>query len=195
MEFIYQNYEWLFSGIGVSIVGFIIYKFSYNNKEKGFNNTININNTNDGKTSETIEYKAKNFLTRKEDVKILFIDDNHRDFKMVSILKKSGWENTKAIKDLNDLDDIKVKESHIIFVDINGVGTQLFEDEGLGLAVALKDKYKDKAIIIYSANTVGDRFDKKLKKVDETLAKNAEPYEFISLIEEYSEIQNDEKAY
>ena len=72
-------------------------------------------------------------------------------------------------------------------VDINGVGTQMFEDQGLGLAAALKDKYPHKAIILYSAEPTGNRFNKKLRKVDDTLPKNAEPYQFISLIEQYSQ--------
>ena len=104
---------------------------------------------------------------------------------MVSQLKKSGWINTKSVKDIIDLDDPKVKEADLIFVDINGVGTKLFKDQGLGLAAALKERYQEKAIILYSSDPEGDRFNKKLKKVDDSLPKNADPYEFISMIEQY----------
>lgn len=189
MEYITENYTWIFSGIGVAIIGWIflvVRKNKSSNKSQTNNNVININNSN--KSSNKNEAKERTAPERKEDFRILFIDDNHNDFKMVSILKKAGWTNTKAIKDLTDLDDQKAREASIIFVDINGVGTQMFEDQGLGLAAALKDKYPEKTVILYSAEPTGNRFDKKLKKVDDSLTKNAEPYEFISLIEQYSEI-------
>ncbi|WP_282074828.1 response regulator [Maribacter aquivivus] len=193
MEIITNNYEWIFSGIGVLILGWIgnyIYK-KYNSSEaeksstngiqSGNNITINNNlSSNNNTEPEKAETRGK------DNCHILFIDDQHNDFKMVSILKKAGWNNTKAIKDLTDLDDHKAIEATIIFVDINGVGTQMFEDQGLGLAAALKDKYPKKTIILYSAEPTGNRFNKKLRKVDESLPKNAEPYEFISLIEQYS---------
>lgn len=105
---------------------------------------------------------------------------------MVSILKKSGWINTKSVKDVIDLDDPKVNEADIIFVDINGVGTTMFQDQGLGLASALKKKYESKKIILYSAEITGDRFHRALREVDGCLSKNAEPYQFINLIEEFA---------
>lgn len=193
MELITENYSWIFSGVGVAIIGWIGFALLKNRSvsskqttNQSNSNVITINNIKETlNKNETSEYSANK---RKEDFRILFIDDNHNDFKMVSILKKAGWTNTKAIKDLTDLDDQKAREASIIFVDINGVGTQMFEDQGLGLAAALKDKYPDKTIILYSAEPTGNRFDKKLRKVDDSLPKNAEPYEFISLIEQYIEI-------
>ena len=116
----------------------------------------------------------------------MFIDDNYTEYRIISILKKAGWVNTKAIKDVTDLDDSKVLEADIIFVDINGVGTTLFKDQGLGLASALKQKFPSKKIILYSAETTGDRFHKALKEVDSCLPKNAEPFQFINLIESYN---------
>lgn len=189
IEFIKENYEWLFGGIGVTALFFILDKFVLKNKKdsekssknKNVNkNSITINNnltsTNDGK-------KATNVVKDKSDIKILFVDDEHTKFKMVSILKKSGWKNTNSTKDIKDLDDYKVKEADIVFVDINGVGKTLFQDEGLGLASALKKKYPEKKIVIYSAETKGDRFHKALREVDDCLSKNAEPYQFVNLIE------------
>lgn len=197
MEIITNNYEWIFSGIGVLILGWIgTYFYNRNNNSKrgqsdlngiqnGNNITIN-NNLTDSKDSINSDNTTLKGKKTKDDCHILFIDDQHNDFKMVSILKKAGWNNTKAIKDLTDLDDHKAVEASIIFVDINGVGTHMFEDQGLGLAAALKDKYPSKTIILYSSEPTGNRFNKKLRKVDESLPKNAEPYEFISLIEQYS---------
>lgn len=190
MDFIMNNYEWIFSGIGVVVVGYLVNLFfakkksDSTTKEKNTNNISIVNSINSpGVTTESSHQKR--FEERpKESVRILFIDDNHTDFKMVSILKKSGWINTKSVKDVTDLDDPKVKEAEILFVDINGVGTTLFKDQGLGLASALKKKYSEKKVVIYSSETKGDRFHKALREVDGCLYKDAEPYQFISIIEE-----------
>lgn len=187
MDFILENYEWVFSGIGVVILVWLI-NFIFKKKKPNLNknkNKVIINNNFGNSTSEKKESKTSN-TNNKDSCHILFIDDKHKDFKMVSILKKAGWINTKAVKDITDLDDFKVNEASIIFVDINGVGSTMFEDQGLGLAAALKKKHKTKAIILYSAEPEGNRFNKKLRIVDDSLPKNAEPYEFISLIEQYS---------
>lgn len=78
-------------------------------------------------------------------------------------------------------------DADIFFVDIQGVGLKLgFRDEGLGLALALKEKYPDKKLVIYSAEPRGERFHKALKKADETLEKNADPYQFQQLVENFT---------
>ena len=116
---------------------------SFNNSSN-FANTTNVpvhitNNINSGQqdTSSTTSQNGSD-ENLKATTKILFIDDNHTEYKIVSILKKAGWTKTKSVKDVTDLDSIVVTESDIIFVDINGVGLELFEDQGLGLASALK---------------------------------------------------------
>lgn len=198
MEMITNNYEWIFSGVGVLIIGYIITFFLPNKNQKQdipIINTPNSNtNTNSfvvnnimGNTNQIDKSSTENTDDRlKGKTKILFIDDNHTEYKMVSILKKSGWINTKSVKDVVDLDDPKVNEADIVFVDINGVGTTMFQDQGLGLASALKKKYESKKIILYSAEITGDRFHRALREVDGCLSKNAEPYQFINLIEEFA---------
>lgn len=179
-----ENYEWIFSGIGATIVGLILTYFILNRKKNSEkSSSIAINNNVNSSIKETEDRSEQNKTRIKEKTKILFIDDNHTDFKIVSILKKSGWVNTKSIKDVVNLDDQKVKNADIIFVDINGVGKTLFKDEGLGLASALKKKYEEKKIIIYSADTKGDRFHKALREVDGCLSKDAEPFQFSNLID------------
>jgi hypothetical protein len=145
-------------------------------------NTVNINLGNEKELSNSVDIEEK----QKALTRLLFIDDNYTEFKIISILKKAGWINTKAVKDVTDLDDSKVIEADIIFVDINGVGVTLFKDQGLGLASALKQKYPLKKIVLYSAEITGDRFHKALQEVDSCLPKNAEPFQFISLIESYN---------
>lgn len=192
-----ENYEWIFSGVGATVIGIALTYILIERKKKKEKTTsttatntggITINNNvNSSQAKETTKETPENKKNRiKESTRILFVDDNHTDFQIVSILKRQGWKNTKSIKDVINLDDSKVKESDIIFVDINGVGTTLFKDEGLGLASALKKKYADKIIIIiiiYSADNKGDRFHKALREVDGCLSKDAEPFQFSNLIE------------
>lgn len=164
--------------------------FSNNN----FNNSSNLSNTTNIPINITNNISASDttqnsFSTTNGDenmkatTKILFIDDNHKEYKIVSILIKAGWTKTKSVKDITDLDSLSVTEADIIFVDINGVGLTLFEDQGLGLASALKKKYPKKKIVIYSAETTGNRFHQALREVDHCLPKNADAYQFINLIE------------
>lgn len=123
---------------------------------------------------------------RKIKTKILFVDDNY--FPVVDILKKGGWPNVNLVEDIENLDSHIVKESQIIFVDIHGIGKALdFKNEGLGLVSALKRKYPEKRVVVYSAESKGDRFSEDLEAADRRLKKNAEPYRFISLVEQYSE--------
>lgn len=121
----------------------------------------------------------------KQLVKILFIDDVK--FDVVDTMKDCGWLQIKRIKDIDNLDHPDIQDTHIFFVDIQGVGKKLsFSDEGLGLAKAIKEKYPSKSIILYSAQTTGDRFHKTLSIVDATIRKNADTYEFLKLAEKYS---------
>jgi hypothetical protein len=213
-EWITANSEWAFGGIGLTAIT-VIYKIiekyvTTNNQAQEktpsthlpLNITNNINNTNNGISSipannnDTItstpinpskEIIKKSLPDRKATTKILFIDDDTK-FKVVKILLKSGWVNTKIVRDVETIDSPEIQDAHIIFVDVQGVGISMgFNDEGLGLSLALKKKYPQKKIAIYSSETQGDRFHEALRKADSFLPKNADPYEFQQLVEELSE--------
>lgn len=113
---------------------------------------------------------------------ILFIDDEK--FGVVNILKSAGWKNVVYKNDIINLDESSLQIADIIFVDINGVGKKLSDKQGLGLAVQLKGRYPEKKIVIYSAEVIGDRFEEGLRKVDWCMPKNAEPIQFINVIEQ-----------
>lgn len=116
---------------------------------------------------------------------ILFVDDKD-DFNTIQIVKDAGWKNVMYIKDISNLDCEELKIADIIFIDINGVASKLYKKEGLGLAADIKRRYKDKKkVILYSANPDGDRFDPDLKLVDYSLIKEAEPNQYINLIENF----------
>lgn len=122
----------------------------------------------------------------KSKVKILFIDDDNK-FNVVKILKDSGWKNTNFVVDLKSIDNPMVRETDIFFVDINGVGKLLScPHEGLDIALMLKQKYPNKKVVIYSANKNNNAFHQAWDKCDFKLEKNALPYQFQSLVEQYS---------
>lgn len=113
---------------------------------------------------------------------ILFIDDEK--FSVINILKSAGWKNVVYKNDIINLDDSSLQIADVIFVDINGVGKKLSDKQGLGLAVQLKGRYPEKKIVIYSAEVIGNRFDEGFRKVDWCMPKNAEPIQFINIIEQ-----------
>ena len=118
----------------------------------------------------------------KKVCRILFIDDE--EFDVPDILINSGWENTKTLPDIESLESLDVREAAIIFVDISGVGHNLgFSDQGLGLISALKERYPHKKVVVYSAQTRGNRFHQGLSDADARLAKNADPFQFERLVE------------
>mgnify|MGYP001987829082 CR=1 FL=1 len=119
--------------------------------------------------------------------KILFIDD--KSFPVIDILKTAGWCNTTRIKDVDSLEQMEVKEAHILIVDIQGVGKKLkFKDEGLGLILALKEKYPNKKVIVYSAEDQGkiQAFHPGIDAADKRLSKQADPYQFQIVVEGYA---------
>lgn len=185
--YILENKEWIFSGIGISVIGLMFYFLKSKQKNSTVINEnsnsviVNINNTQENNQNK--QDRDDCLIELKKKTKILFIDDDNK-FKVVNILKNSGWVNTKIIKDINNIDSDEVRTTDIFFVDIQGVGKKLeFQDEGLGLANALKNKYPNKKVVIYSAENRGDRFHEALKKVDDSLPKNAEPFQFQQTIE------------
>ncbi len=130
----------------------------------------------------TLPSGIKNSVDIKRRLRILFIDDEK--FGVIQILKNMGWQNIKYMKDVKRVDCEEVIWADFIFVDINGVGSKLFSKQGLGLGANIKKSYPAKKVIIYSAESIGDRFDDDLRAVDDCLSKNAEPMQFNNLIEE-----------
>lgn len=122
----------------------------------------------------------------KKRLKILFIDDDS-EFSVVKILKDAGWKNTKSVKDIRSLDLQIVQESDVYFVDINGVGKLMgCKHEGLDLAEMLKERYPAKKLVIYSATQTQQAFHRAWSMCDYRLEKNALPYQFQKLVENFA---------
>jgi hypothetical protein len=183
----------------LEIIGFLFVKLmSKENKtdSKNFQNNQQLSkNTSQEGEMNFKKNQPENQLNReamldsmKLKKKILFIDDD-KNFNVVKILKDSGWKYTRTVIDIKTLDMSIVKESDMLFVDINGVGNLLGLENGLDLALMLKQKYPEKKVVIYSANKNSNAFHKAWDVCDYKLEKNALPYQFQNLVEEYS-LQN-----
>lgn len=173
IEWLNQNKQWFFSGIGVLFLTtvWMIWKGLLGRLWCAIHSWKLFGTATENRLANA-----------KANTHILFIDDDIK-FKVVDILKTAGWHYTTIVKDITSLDETIVQQSQIFFIDINGVGKKLgFKDEGLGLALALKTSYPNKKVVIYSADTKAERFHEAWKRADEYLAKNADPYEFQQVV-------------
>lgn len=182
IDFIIENKEIMLSGIGAAIVGGLFALFKKDTKsdtsvkqDVSQNVTVNIN-----KDSSNNEATSKEILD-KESISILFIDDQNFDY--IRNLKKAGYNNVKKVTDVKKIDCAEIINAHVIFVDVNGVGLNLFsKEQGLGIAKAIKQKYgNSKKVYLYSAQHQALSLD--FNMLDGVLSKNADPYEFINLID------------
>lgn len=205
-DWVVTNKEWFLSGLGIllitifkdavfSMIKFIWSKVS-SSDQKGLLSSgtppISINNhfppslgsqgTNDMEKVKNVDVDIQKV---KGSTHILFIDD--QIFPVYKTLKSSGWTHTTLIKDIKSLDDPEILNNDIFFIDIRGVGKKLFNDEGLGIAKALKNKYPHKKVIIYSAETMGNRFDEAFRIADDFLQKNADYYDFLEIVEKFGQ--------
>ena len=205
INWLINNKEWLFSGLGISIssvCGYSIMKY-FKNKNKiedkptmsQVNNqsvTVNVaqpstipNKSNSEKKEDATTLTIDGI---KAQTNILFIDDD-RKFKIVSILRKAGWKNTIFFPDpdVTDINAEKIRNAHIIFVDIKGVGTKMYNNEGLDLVVDLKKKYPEKKVVMYSSVQEHSLFHEAINMADDRISKNSQPAIFVSAIEKLSE--------
>lgn len=202
--------QWIFSGIGTTLLITIISWLVARRRKRRLNqagsitdvsdstltnsniatggatqtaiNTVNIYST-DPRPNTTDDAPRTTPRTKVE-VPILFIDD--KKFEIVDYIKKRGWTETKRIRDLKNLDDPEVIKAKIIFVDIMGVGIQLdLRGEGLELAVLLKQRYPHKKVVLYSSESKHDIFARDIDILDAKIPKNAEPINFLKLIEQF----------
>lgn len=127
----------------------------------------------------------RNLVEIKNGCRILFIDDQRFDI-VTRLKEKEGWKNTIRINDLESISQTELQDAHIVFVDIQGVGKKMkCQDEGLGLIKAIKQKYPNKKLVMYSGENSGsvDAFHEAGNLVDHRLRKGATQYEFSSCLE------------
>lgn len=184
-----NNKEWCFSGIGVTILAFLMNWlrkfFAQKNDVIPANKNVitqTINIVDNHKEQPTDCSTMRTPLKSKSTIQILFIDDNKVSF--IPAMKKAGYSLIRYIKDCNNIHCQQIKDAEIIFVDVNGVGMSLFpQEQGFGLARAIKQQYPSKCIVLYSAEP--QYFRKDYKYFDSVLPKNSEPYEFTKIIDDW----------
>jgi hypothetical protein len=196
IEWVWENRVWFLDGIGaalfVLLAGIVIRALRRPRAARtspttniSNQNTVNVNVSSSatdvgGDRDKVVQQQLVDNIKSK--TKVLFIDDEA--FKVVNILKSAGWANTLRLSDIENIDDPRLIEAHILFIDIQGVGKKLgFRDEGLGLAQAIKNRYPEKKLIIYSVQSEGDWFHEAFRNADDQLKKNADPYEFLQCAE------------
>lgn len=172
IDWIKTNKEWLFSGVGVTgfiaVAGFVA-KLFFKKKEA---------------TRSPMEVQGSP-PKKKDDFQILFVDDE-TSFKVVDILKAAGWTSTTIVRDVSTVDSGPVANAHLVFVDVQGVGQEMgFKEGGLGLTQAIKRRHPSKFVVIYSAETRGNRFHDALKLADNFLPKTSDPYQFQLIVERF----------
>lgn len=117
----------------------------------------------------------------KQLARVLVIDD--RKPKLVHDLEKEGW-HVRYLKDLDRYENTELIDSHIICLDIVGVGQKLRCDDGMGLVEGIKEKYPQKRILLYSSVREHDIFDDAIDLVDVRVFKDGQPYQFIRAVEQ-----------
>jgi hypothetical protein len=154
-----QHVKWVFSGIGVLAITLICTFFA--------------------PTKCNSERSSLKLSAR------VLIVDHDENCKLTRMLINAGWVFTKNRTDVENLDAPDILEAQVIFVNAEAVGASFFNDQGYGLAAALKERYPDKKIVNYGVDGHPNIILKTERGVDAYLPKNAESYEFIKLLDSF----------
>lgn len=117
-------------------------------------------------------FKDIDIIEIRERTRILFIDDQSRK-DIVDYLKEEGW-TARAINDIRAIEIPEIKDSHIICVDIKGIGVKLKkENEGLDIAASIKKRFPYKKVILYSSQATHDFFHEANNLIDRRIYKSS----------------------
>lgn len=164
----------------LSSIGFLIKHYYFSDKKV---DTLPSSSPHELEVPIMTQNPENNIYELRKKVNILFIDDDTK-FQTAKMLKNSGWENINIIKDCKNLNASEITNTDIFFIDIQGVGVELgFKEHGLGLAEAIKKKYPNKKVVIYSSERKWDSFHPAWNIADDRLHKDADTYKFESVIE------------
>ncbi len=117
----------------------------------------------------------------KQIARILVIDD--RRPQLVADLENEGW-HVRYLPDLDKYENTELLDSHIICLDIVGIGQHLRCGDGMGLVQGIKEKYPQKRILLYSSVREHNIFDSAIDSVDCRVFKDGQPYQFIKAVEQ-----------
>ncbi len=145
------------------------------------------------KTSEQKHAKEVNNNDQDDylSVNVLFIDDD-KEYKIANILQKMGFRHVNVIYEIPSIELSEIKNADVLFIDFNDVGKEIFgEKDGLGAALAIKKRYPQKYVVLYSGSP--HMYDNDLRMLDGVLPKNAAAEQFRASIEEFYKESHHEK--
>lgn len=131
--------------------------------------------------SNRTTFRKRTLAEVKDLTRILVIDD--RKPQLVDDLQREGWR-VKYLPDLESYHATDLVDSHIVCLDILGVGSNLRCVSGLDLVQGIKCEYPEKKILLYSSVQAHNIFDTSIDLVDRRLFKDGQPYQFIKAVEE-----------
>jgi hypothetical protein len=129
------------------------------------------------------KFRKKSLAEIKDISRILIIDDRRPH--LVDDLNREGWR-VSYLDDLYSYQATELKDSHVICLDILGVGLKLRCKNGLELVKGIKGEYPEKKILLYSSVSSHNIFDESIDLVDKRILKDGQPYQFIHAVEELS---------
>lgn len=133
------------------------------------------------------EFK-KLFKHKRTKYHILFIDDDHDQYRLIDSLKREDDFSVRAIKDARSLSQEEITWAHAVFVDIHGVGIELnLEGQGKDLALGIKRTHPEKKVVLYSTIALGDIFDTEIDELDWRIRKTRRATDVINQLNEWND--------
>ena len=114
--------------------------------------------------------------------RVLVIDDV--EFAYLYLFKKDGY----TIDKWNDVDDLPKLESgyyDIVLLDIQGVGKELSQEQGLGILKHLRKTCPAQIIIAYSNADFSLKYQRFFRMADETLSKSDDYVQFKRIVDRF----------
>lgn len=112
--------------------------------------------------------------------RILVVDDN--DFAYLELFKRDGYVIDKW-DDIDDLPKIERGEFDIILLDIQGIGKELSQEQGLGVLKHIRKACPIQIVIAYSNADFSLKYQEFFKMADETLDKSSDYVEFKRIVD------------
>lgn len=130
------------------------------------------------------QFRELSEAEKKERTRIFILDDQQQN-ELIAYSERHGWHIRYSDR-LNSFDDPCIVDSHIICIDINGVGSELGKKSGLDVAYSIKTQHPEKKVIIYSTQPISEFFHPVNEILDRRIYKQGDFEPFISAFKEFS---------
>lgn len=133
------------------------------------------------------------FSEVKKRTRIVVIDDDPNSFP-IEILKKEGYA-IDYWEDVEELSKLEEGAYDIIFLDIQGVGKDYSDEEGLGILEHLKNKNPSQIVVAFSCHSFDLSKNRFWKLADDSLCKPVQAAKCKQLIDELIKNKHNPKHY